>query len=123
MASNSVVRGGGSIHMGASLRIKEAAETHPGRERLAMEAFARALETVPSTLAQNAGVERLDTLLALRAAHRSGAWGSGIDEQGHVADIHATWLPSETLRHALESATETACGLLRVDQVISARGD
>lgn len=123
MASNSVVRGGGSIHMGASLRIKEAAETHAGRERLAMEAFARALETVPSTLAQNAGVERLDTLLALRAAHRSGAWGSGIDEQGHVADIHATWLPSETLRHALESATETACGLLRVDQVISARGD
>jgi chaperonin GroEL (HSP60 family) len=123
MATNSVVRGGGSLHMGASLRIKEAAEHHAGRERLAMEAFARALETVPSTLAQNAGVERLDTLLALRAAHRSGAWQSGIDEQGKVQEISTTWLPSETLRHALEAATETACGLLRVDQVISARGD
>jgi len=123
MSSNAVVRGGGSLHMGASLRIKEAAEQHAGRERLAMEAFARALETVPSTLAQNAGVERLDTLLTLRAAHRAGAWASGIDEQGRVEEIHSTWLPSETLRHALEAATETACGLLRVDQVISARGD
>jgi chaperonin GroEL (HSP60 family) len=123
MKSNTIVRGGGSFHMGASLMVKEAAERHAGRERLAMEAFARALENIPSTLAQNAGVDRLDTLLALRAEHRQGSRFAGIDAEGKVAEITETWLPTETLHHALESATETACGLLRVDQVISARGD
>ena len=123
MRSKTIVRGGGSFHMGASLAVKEAAERQAGRERLAMEAFARALENIPSTLAQNAGVGRLDTLLALRAQHRQGAQQAGIDADGNVADITETWLPSQTLHHALESATETACGLLRVDQVISARGD
>ena len=123
MQTNEVVRGGGSVHMGASLTVKEAAERQAGRERLAMEAFARALESIPSTLAQNAGVDRLDTMLALRAEHRSGTSSSGIDENGQVTTLEHTWLPAETLRHALEAATETACGLLRVDQVISARGD
>lgn len=123
MATNRVVPGGGSTHMRASLAVKEAAEQHAGRERLAMEAFARALESIPSTLAQNAGVDRLDTLLALRAQHRAGMPTAGIDEHGKVDEIVRAWLPAETLRHALEAATETACGLLRVDQVISARGD
>ena len=123
MKSNAVVRGGGSFHMGASLVVKEAAEAQSGRERLAMEAFARALENIPSTLAQNAGVDRLDTLLALRAAHRTGQHTAGIDVNGEVSSIESTWLPADTLHHALEAATETACGLLRVDQVISARGD
>jgi chaperonin GroEL (HSP60 family) len=123
MATNRVVRGGGSSHMRASLAVKEAAEQQAGRERLAMEAFARALETIPSTLAQNAGVERLDTMLALRAEHRAGQSHAGIDASGKVTPIETTWLPAATLHHALEAATETACGLLRVDQVISARGD
>jgi chaperonin GroEL (HSP60 family) len=105
------------------LMVKEAAEGEPGRERLAMEAFARSLESIPSTLAQNAGVDRLDTLLALRAEHRQGTRHAGIDASGKVAPIEEAWLPAETLRHALGAATETACGLLRVDQVISARGD
>ncbi len=123
MTSTTVIRGGGSFHMGASLAVKEAAEAHAGRERLAMEAFARALENIPSTLAQNAGVDRLNTLLKLRAEHRGGVTDAGIDADGQVRSITATWLPADTLHHALESATETACGLLRVDQVISARGD
>ena len=123
MKSGAVVRGGGSFPMGASLMVKEAAEGQAGRERLAMEAFARALENIPSTLAQNAGVDRLDTLLTLRAAHRSGQQHAGIAADGTVAPIEGTWLPTDTLHHALEAATETACGLLRVDQVISARGD
>ena len=123
MKTRTGVRGGGSFHMGASLAVKEAAEGQAGRERLAMEAFARALENIPSTLAQNAGVDRLNTLLALRAEHRNGEGNAGIDAEGNVAEIDATWLPLATIHHALESATETACGLLRVDQVISARGD
>lgn len=93
MKSGAVVRGGGSFHMGASLVVKEAAEGQAGRERLAMEAFARALENIPSTLAQNAGVDRLDTLLALRAAHRSGQHHAGIGADGTVTPIEGTWLP------------------------------
>jgi chaperonin GroEL (HSP60 family) len=123
MQEDAVVPGGGSVHMGASLAVKIAAEQQAGRERLAMEAFARALETIPSTLAQNAGVDRLNTLLALRAEHREGKANAGIDANGNVVEITSTWIPMQTLRHALDSATETACGLLRVDQVISARGD
>lgn len=123
MKTGTVVRGGGSVHMGASLAVKEAAEGQAGRERLAMEAFARALENIPSTLAQNAGVDRLDTLLALRAAHRQGDANAGVDAKGDVVTIQSTWLPAATLHHALGSAIETTCGLLRVDQVISARGD
>lgn len=123
MKSKAIVRGGGSVHMGASLVVKEAAERQAGRERLAMEAFARALENIPSTLAQNAGVDRLDALLALRAQHRGGKGHTGIDASGKAVEITEAWLPADTLHHALESATETACGLLRVDQVISARGD
>ena len=80
-------------HMGASLAVKEAAEGQAGRERLAMEAFARALENIPSTLAQNAGVDRLNTLLALRAEHRNGTATAGIDAEGKVAEIQSTWLP------------------------------
>ena len=68
-------------------------------------------------------MDRLNTLLALRAEHREGKANAGIDANGKVAEITSTWIPMQTLRHALDSATETACGLLRVDQVISARGD
>ena len=109
--------------MGASLAIKEAAEQQAGRERLAMEAFARALEVVPATLAQNAGSDRLDTLLSLRAAHRTHSGKHGIGREGHVVPMSDVWVPADTLAHGLELACETACGLLRVDQVISARGD
>jgi len=116
-----VVRG--AYHMGASVAVKEAAEQQPGRERLAMEAFARALEIVPATLAQNAGVDRLDTLLAHRAAHRTGSGDHGIARNGEVTSMSGVLVPQETVLHGLELACETACGLLRVDQVISARGD
>ena len=123
VTTQGAVRGGGSLHMGASLAIREAAEQQAGRERLAMEAFARALEVVPATLAQNAGVDRLDTLLALRASHRNQSTGHGIGRDGQVLLMDEVWMPAETLAHGLELACQTACGLLRVDQVISARGD
>lgn len=122
-STKSVMVGGGAYHMGASLAVKEAAEQQPGRERLAMEAFARALEIVPATLAQNAGVDRLDTLLAHRAAHRTGSGDHGIARNGEITSMSGVLVPQETVLHGLELACETACGLLRVDQVISARGD
>ena len=109
--------------MAASLKVREAAESCPGRERLAMEAFARALEAIPAALASNAGEDKIDALLELRSIHRSGNSNSGITQSGKPGEIDSAWLPTYTLEHSISAACESACGLLRVDQVISARGD
>lgn len=119
----SVLCGGGNFHMSSSLVVREKAELNSGRERLAMEAFARALESIPATLASNAGQHRLDALLALRALHRNNTLDGGINKNGEAATLQGVLECSETIAHAIEAACETACGLLRVDQVISARGD
>jgi len=121
--TGSVLCGGGNLHIAASLTIKEKAESNAGRERLAMEAFARALEAIPATLASNAGQHRLDALLSLRSLQRSTIKNSGINAQGESGQLSGVLECSETIAHAIEAACETACGLLRVDQVISARGD
>jgi len=119
----SVICGGGNLHMSASLLVREKAELNPGRERLAMEAFARALESIPATLASNAGQHRLDALLSLRALHRNNTSNGGINKNGEAESLEDVLECSDTIAHAIEAACETACGLLRVDQVISARGD
>jgi len=120
---DTIVLGGGSLHIDASLKVREAAEKCPGRERLSMEAFARALEAIPSALASNAGEDKIDALLELRSLHRSGKINSGITQSGKPGEIESAWLPKYTIEHSISAACETACGLLRVDQVISARGD
>ena len=120
---DSVILGGGSLHMAASLKVREAAENCAGRERLSMEAFSRALEAIPAALATNTGTDRIDALLELRALHRSGNTSSGITQSGKPGTIEGVWLPSYNLEHSISAACESACGLLRVDQVISARGD
>ena len=120
---NLVILGGGSLHMAASLKVREAAENCPGRERLSMEAFARALEGIPAALSANAGEDKIDALLELRSLHRAGQINSGITQSGKPGEIESVWLPTYTIEHAISAACESACGLLRVDQVISARGD
>ena len=75
---DSVILGGGSLQMAASLKVREAAENCSGRERLSMEAFARALEGIPAALAANAGEDKIDALLELRSLHRSGQINGGI---------------------------------------------
>ena len=118
-----VILGGGSLHMAASLKVREAAENCPGRERLSMEAFARALEGIPAALSANAGEDKIDSLLELRSLHRAGKTDSGITQSGKPGAISSVWLPTYTIEHAISAACESACSLLRVDQVISARGD
>ena len=115
--------GGGSFHTAAALKLREIAESVSGRQRLAIEGFARALETIPSTLAMNAGEDQIDTLLQLRAAHRNQSDRFGVCKDGQIGEIEGVLLSAHTISHALQAAVETACGLLRVDQVISSRGD
>jgi chaperonin GroEL (HSP60 family) len=88
-----------------------------------MEAFSRALEAIPATLVENIGGDRLDTLLQLRSLHRAGKKNSGVGKDGTPARIEGVLVPVTTILHSLQAACETTCGLIRVDQVISARGD
>ena len=131
MVERKISAGGGHPHASSAMAVRIAAEAEAGRERLAMEAFARALEVIPSTLAANSGADALDRLLELRASIRADqstspstlAPTSGITAEGEVGDTSNFPSPTSSLAHAWQAATETATVLLRVDQVISARGD
>ena len=118
-----VLLGGGAFHVAAALHLRELAEATAGRHRLAIEAFSRALESIPVALASNAGKDQIDTLLKLRAAHRNESVDFGVTKDGSIGEIGGVLIPAATLSHALQAAVETTCGLLRVDQVISSRGD
>jgi chaperonin GroEL (HSP60 family) len=102
--------------------VREASEKQGGRERLAMEAFSRALETIPATLAENGGGDPLDRILELRAASIEDN-PIGISSEGKTWKVEDVWHPRSVIENSLESATETAMGMLRIDQVISARGE
>ena len=88
-----------------------------------MEAYARALETIPATLAQNRGGDPLDRVLELRASARDGSEPIGISPEGKAWAVDGVWHPASVIANSLESATETAIGMLRIAQVISSRGD
>ena len=121
--TNYVVRGGGNPHLLASIEVKLAADAKQGRERLGMEAFARALETIPATLAANAGKSSLDSVIELRSRLKTESEELGVGIDGEISIIESVTEPKESLTHSIISATETVNGLLRVDQLISARGD
>ena len=122
MICGNISAGGGYPHASAAMAVRIAAEAEAGRERLAMEAYARALETIPSTLATNSGADALDRLLELRAALRN-KQVVGITAEGKVGETSDYPSPTTSISHAWKAATEIATVLLRVDQVISARGD
>jgi chaperonin GroEL (HSP60 family) len=99
------------------------ADTLSGREQLAVEAFAESLEIIPRTLAENAGLDTIDTLTELKARHDKGEMLMGLDVfTGKPADM---WLkgviePLKIKTQAIKSASEVAMMLLRIDDVISA---
>ncbi len=123
LASGELLPGGGSIHARMAHAVRRASESEPGRARLAMDAYARALETIPATLVENSGGDALDRVLELRAAAREDDGFVGITPDGSVGTADGVWHPRAVIEEGLEAATETAMSMLRIDQVISARGD
>ena len=121
--TKNIVRGGGNPHSLASIEIMLAADSKQGRERLGMEGFARALETIPATLAANAGKSSLDKVIELRSRLKNETTELGINFEGEISLINSVFEPTDSLTHSIILATETVIGLLRVDQLISARGD
>tara|TARA_B100001758_G_C18415842_1_gene619611 strand:+ start:5397 stop:7019 length:1623 start_codon:yes stop_codon:yes gene_type:complete len=120
-----VLTGGGSVLASLSRDLRAYAESVGGREQMAIEAFATALEIVPRTLAENAGLDPVTTIIELRKAHADGKKFSGINvEDGGVMDMRAANVlePQRVVEQAIQSATETAIMILRIDDVISSKG-
>ncbi|WP_290900215.1 thermosome subunit beta, partial [Ferroglobus sp.] len=120
-----VVAGGGAPEIELSLRIKEWAPSLGGREQLAAEAFASALEIIPRTLAENAGLDPIDILVELRKAHEQGNVYAGVDVfSGKIVDMKEQGVlePLKVKKQAISSATEVAIMILRIDDVIAAKG-
>ena len=120
-----VLTGGGSVLAALSRDLRTFAETVGGREQMAIEAFASALEIIPRTLAENAGLDPVTTLIELRKAHADGQSHSGINvyEGGVVVMKEANVVePMRVVEQAIQSATETAIMILRIDDVISSKG-
>jgi len=117
--------GGGASDIELSLRLKDHAPSVGGREQLAIEAFAEALEVVPWTLAENAGLDAIDLLIKLRTEHQ-GKKGRNVGvnfETGEPGDMIAAKVvePLRVKRQAIESASEVANMILRIDDVIAAK--
>jgi len=121
---NKVVAGGGAVEQELSRRLHQYAAKVGGREQLAIERFADSLEVIPSALAENAGLDPIDILVALRSAHEKsdGLW-MGINVfNGEAVDMMTEGViePLSVKTQAIKSAVEAASMILRIDDVIAA---
>jgi len=121
-----IVAGGGASEEEAAKELKTYAKTVGGREQLGIEAFAEALESIPMALAANAGLDPIDIMVELRAKHESpeNMW-MGVDSvAGRVEDMLKQNVvePLRTKQQVIRSATEAACMILRIDDVVSSKG-
>ncbi len=118
-----IVSGGGAIEVETARRLRDFADGVEGREQLAVEAFADSLELVPRVLAENAGLDSIDTLVDLRAAHEDGDVRAGLNVfSSSVEDTFDAGVvePAHAKEQALSSATEAANLVLKIDDIISA---
>ena len=120
-----IVPGGGAVEMEAAKVARQLAMKVGGREQYALEAFANAMEVIPKTLAENAGLDAVDILTELRQKHESepDGWKYGIDVfSGKVVDMVSINViePLAVKLQALKAAVEAACMILRIDEIIAA---
>jgi thermosome len=120
-----LVTGGGSTATEIALKLREYAASVGGREQIAIDQFANAMEIIPTTLAENAGLDPIDVLIELRKAHKDGKKYAGINVfTGKVVDMKNEKVlePLRVGKQAINSATEAAVMILRIDDVIASRG-
>ena len=119
-----IVAGGGAPEMEVSRALRGYAETLLGREQLAVRSFGEALEIVPLTLGENAGLDPVDLLLELRTRHEKGEKWAGVDVfEGKIKDMRdlEVYEPVSVKKQTIKSATEAATMILRIDDVIASR--
>jgi len=123
IGNNKIVPGGGAVEVEISKELRKHATKVGGREQLAIEAFADAFEIVPKTLAENAGLEAIDIIAELRAAHeKTDGQPMGINVlKGKVENMRENGViePLVVKEQAAKSATESASMILRIDDVIA----
>ncbi|MDK2891916.1 MAG: archaeal chaperonin [Methanohalophilus sp.] len=123
LEDGNVVAGGGAPEVELSLRLNEYAASLKGRQQLAVSKFAEALETIPETLAENSGLDPIDKLVELRSQHEEGNKNAGLNVYtGKVVDMWDADViePLRIKVQAIESATEAAVMIMRIDDVVAA---
>lgn len=118
-----IVAGGGAPEIEVARRLRRYAEGLSGRERLAVSAFAEALEVVPTTLAENAGMDPIDAISDMQSRHEKGEMWIGLDPiKGEVSDMTSldVYEPTQVKAQAVKSATEASTMLLKIDDIIAA---
>jgi chaperonin GroEL (HSP60 family) len=117
-STGTIVAGGGAIHAHLARGLRETALEIGDRIGMALEAYASALESIPRTLAENAGVDPVDALIALRG---EGGWEFGVSTEGNIINMidEGVVEPQKVVLKAIECATESAAMILRIDDVIS----
>ena len=121
-----IVPGGGAIEIEISKRLREFSQSLGGRERLAIEEFASALEFIPTTLAENAGLDPIDIITELKSMHDFGDKSAGLNlftnKIGNVLEAKIIE-PLKIKSQAINSASDVATMILRIDDVIASSGD
>jgi thermosome len=118
-----IVSGGGAIEIELSRQLRKYAESFKGREQLAVNAFANALEVIPKSLAENAGLDSIDKIAQLRAEHDKKEINAGLDVfSGKIQDMTKLGViePLKIKLQAIKSASEVAEMILRIDDMIAA---
>ena len=117
--------GGGSAAITIAMALRDYAPSVGGREQMAIEAIANAIEIIPKTLSQNAGLDPIDMMLAIRSAHKKGNKYAGIDVfSGAVTDMMKNNViePLRVSLQEIQAASEAATMILRIDDVIASKG-
>ncbi len=121
-----IVAGGGAPESYAAAQLKDWADSFDGRQQLAIKKYAEALETIPLTIAENAGMDPIDTMANLRAKQNQGHKWTGIDARHtKIEDMLSIDViePIAVKEQIIKSATEAACMVLRIDDVIAVSGE
>jgi len=121
----SIVAGGGSPEAYLAAELNEWSSSSEGREQLAIKQYAEAFESIPLTIAENAGMDPIDTIITLRANQSSGKQTIGINAKeskiGNMLSLDIVE-PLVVKEQIIKSATEVACMILRIDDVIAVSG-
>ncbi len=119
-----IIPGGGAAAMEISMKLREYSASVGGREQLAIEKFAEAIEIIPRTLSENAGLDSIGILISLKKEHADGKRNMGVDVvKGKPIDMFELGViePIRVGRQAIDSATDAAVMILRIDDVIATK--
>jgi len=117
-----ILHGGGAPEEYIATQLRTWSKTLSGREQLAVEKYAEAIESIPIALARNAGMNPIDAITQLRSKHSSGEKSTGVDiVKGEIGDMEKLEViePIKVKEQVMKSATETANMILRIDNVIA----